>query len=300
MQNMSDNIRGAIFMTGCMTCFTVNDGFMKSLADELPLFQAIFLRGIFTSILLAILAWKLGGLQFSMPKTDRILVSIRSLAELAAAYFFLTALFNMPIANVSAILQVLPLTVALTGALFLRESIGWRRLLAILVGFVGVLLIVQPGSDGFNTYSVYAIISVICVTIRDLAARRLSGQASSMTVALVAAVAVTVGAGVASVTDEWVWPGLLAWAQLSGAVVFVIGGYIFSVMTMRVGDIGTVAPFRYVSLLIAIIIGLLFFNEWPDAITLLGAAIVVATGIFTIYRERKSGMVPAPLPLRPR
>ncbi len=287
MAGTSPNTRSALLMMGSMAAFTFNDACMKALSDEIPLAQAVFMRGIATGLLLAVLAWRMGGLRFSLSRRDRALIALRTVAEAAAAWFFITALFNMPIANATAILQALPLTVTLAGALFLREPIGWRRLLAILIGLVGVLLIVQPGAEGFTVYSVYAVLAVLTVTVRDLAARRLSAEVPSMLVALVASLGVTVSFGAVSVLDSWVAPSPLAWAQLGGAAVFVIGGYVFSVMTMRLGDIAAVTPFRYTSLLWALLLGLVVFGEWPDRLTLTGAAIVVATGVFTLMREAR-------------
>jgi drug/metabolite transporter (DMT)-like permease len=292
----SPNMRGAGLMMASMIAFTVNDACMKSLSDEVPMFQAIFLRGLATCVFLAFMAWRTGAFKVRIPRRDIGLVAIRSSAEVVAAYFFISALFNMPIANVTAILQALPLSVTLASAVVFREAIGWRRMSAILVGFSGVLLIVRPGAEGFNFYSVYAIFAVLVVTVRDLAARRLSVEVPSMAVALSAAVAVALFSGIASIGSEWVpVSGKAAW-QLSGATLFIVGGYLFSVMTMRVGDIDFVAPFRYTSLLCALILGLFVFGEWPDKLTLIGSAIVVATGAFTLYRERRIAQVVELLP----
>ena len=287
MTQDNPNLRGALLMMASMATFTFNDACMKALSDELPLFQAVFMRGIATVTMMGAGAWYFGQLHLNIARRDWALIALRTTAEVAAAYFFITALFNMPIANATAILQALPLSVTLAGAVFLGEAVGWRRLLAILIGFAGVLFIVQPGAAGFNSFSIYAILAVAVVTVRDLAARRLSADVPSMTVALTAAVAVTVVMGLASITDTWVRPSSLAWVQLAGASVFIIGGYLFSVMTMRVGQIGAIAPYRYTSLIWALLLGLVFFGEWPDNLTLLGAAIVVATGIFTLLRERR-------------
>ena len=276
-------------MMGAMAAFTFNDTFMKALSDEIPLFQAIFMRGVATTALLLGLALYFGGFTLRLSVKDWVLVFVRTTSEIAAAYFFITALFNMPIANVTAILQALPLSVALAGALFLRESIGWRRITAITIGFVGVLFIVKPGAADFNIYSVYALATVGVVTIRDLAARQLSREVPSLTVAWIGAVGVTAASGIASVTETWAVPSGLAWMQLSGTVVFILVAYVCSVMTMRVGDIGSIAPFRYTGLLWAILLGFLVFGEWPDHWTLFGSAIVVATGVFMLLRERSLG-----------
>jgi S-adenosylmethionine uptake transporter len=284
---LSANVQGALLMTGAMTAFTINDAFMKMLGEDIPLFQLVFLRGVGTLACLILIALRTGAFRAPVPNKDRWMIGLRTVSEIAAAYFFITALFNMPLANISAILQALPLTVALGAALFLGEHVGWRRFLAIGIGFVGVLLIVRPGSGGFNLYSIYALASVICVTFRDLAVRRISAGVPSMTIACVTAAGVMAFGGVGSVFIDWQPMTAQHALLLLGAIVMVIGGYLFSVMSMRVGEIGVVAPFRYTSLLAALLLGLLVFGDWPDGLTQIGAAIVVSTGLFTLWRERQ-------------
>ncbi len=283
---LTPNIRGALFMAGSMAAFTTNDAFMKSLSGDLHLVQAIFVRSIGVIVLLALLAWSQGALRLRVARRDLKLIALRSGAEIVAIYLFMTALFNMPLANAAAILQALPLAVTLAGAVFLGEAVGWRRIGAILIGFVGVLLIVQPGGAGFTVYSLYALGAVAFVTIRDLAARRLSAEIPSLMVALLTAITICVAFGLASLGVEWQPFTPAAWGNLIGAGVFVLGGYVFSVAAMRVGEIGMVSQFRYTALLVALVLGLAVFGEWPDALTLLGAAIVVGTGLFTLWRER--------------
>ncbi|MFZ3583909.1 DMT family transporter [Loktanella sp. DJP18] len=287
MAPISDNMRGAALMTGAMVTFTINDSFTKSLGDVLPLWQLLFLRGVGVTICLVIMARIMGQLRFDLSRSDWGIMWLRAAGEIGGAYFFLTALFHMPIANVSAIMQVLPLSVSLAGSLFMAEALGWRRLMAILIGFGGVMLIVRPGGADFNVYSLYALAAVACVTLRDLIVRRLSRSVPSLMVSLVAAFGVTAFAGIASLAEDWQPMTATEAAYLGGATVFVIFGYIFSVAAMRVGEIGFVAPFRYASLLTAILLGVVFFGEFPSALTLTGAGIVVATGIFTLLRERK-------------
>jgi len=285
---ISDNTRGALFMMGSMAAFTLNDMFMKLAGANLPLFQAVFLRGICVVVLLALLCAALGQLQTGFSRKDWTLALVRGGCEIVTAYLFITALFNMPIANASAILQALPLMVSLAAALFLGEALGWRRISAILIGFVGVLMIIQPGTDGFNSYALWAVGAVFFVTIRDIAARQMSRDVPSTMAALIAATMVTVAAGIASAFIEWVPMSSPDTVSLALAAVFIIGGYVFSVAAMRVGDISAVAPFRYTSLLVALIIGVVVFGEWPNQLALVGAGIVVATGLFTLYREGRA------------
>jgi len=285
---LTDNLRGALLMTGAMTAFTVNDAFMKLLSDHVPFFQLLFLRSVAVTILIGLMAWRSGAFKVKVSWQDKALIGIRTGAEIGAAYFFLNALFNLPIANVTAIIQALPLTVTFGAALVLKEHVGWRRFLAIGTGFFGVILIVRPGSDGFTIYSVYALLAVVCVTVRDLAARKLAVEVPSLTVALAAVVGVLLFSAARAVFIEWQPMVSRDFALLGFAVLAILGGYLFSVMAMRVGEIGAVAPFRYTSLLAALLLGLFVFGEWPDAWTLIGAAIVVASGLFTLWRERKS------------
>jgi S-adenosylmethionine uptake transporter len=286
---LSDNLTGAIFMMVSMAAFTVNDMFMKLMAGEIPLVQLIFLRGLLTTIAVTVLAWYMGAFNGRIAGRDRLLVAVRTGSEICATYFFLTALTHMPLANVTAILQALPLAIAVTAALFLGEGFGWRRVVAIIVGFAGVLLIVRPGAEGFNIYSLYGLVAVGFVTVRDLSTRRLSKETSSMLVTWITALAITVVYGAASTMIEWelMRPGQIGLLALSSGSI--IAGYLFSIMVMRVGEISFIAPFRYTGLVWALILGWLAFDEWPGGITLLGAAIVVASGVFTIIREAREG-----------
>lgn len=283
---MSANQIGALFMMASMACFVMNDTLFKVTDGAVPLFQLLFLRGILTTTLVIVLARRLGSLHFNIARRDWGLIGLRSAAEMGAAYFFVTALFNLPLANVTAILQVLPLTVTLGSALFFKEAVGWRRMTAILIGFIGMLLIVRPGSDGFNLYSIYALMAVLSVTVRDLATRRLLSDVPSMTVTLSASLTVMIFSGVASLATPWVGISALNGLMIVGASVFILGGYYFSVRVMRVGDVSFIAPFRYTGLVWALILGWFVFGDWPTNLTLLGAAIVVTTGLFTLYRER--------------
>ncbi len=284
---MSDNMRGAMLMMASMAAFTFNDTFVKLLAGQVPLFQVVFIRGLLATLWLALLAWKTGAFNHRISKRDWGFIFWRTAAEIGAVYFFLTALFHMPLANMTAILQSLPLTVPLAAAIFLGEPIGWRRMAAILVGFFGVVLIVRPGTDGFSIYSAYALVAVAMVTLRDISARRLSKETPSLLVSVITSFAIAVFFGVGSITDVWVPLDAQMALMILGASLMIIGGYLFSVMVMRVGEISFIAPFRYTGLIWALLLGWLFFDEWPDTITLIGAAIVVTSGIFALYRETR-------------
>jgi len=273
---MNPNLQGAAFMTASMASFTLNDAVVKLITQTVPLFQFVFIRGAVTAALIAGIAMLLGGLSFRIPKGDRGKVLLRTLFEICAMIAFLSALVNMPIANATAILSALPLAVTVGAALVFGEQLGWRRLTAIAIGAFGVLMIVQPGLEGFNIFSLWALAAVFFVTCRDLVTRAFSDQVPSMGVAVITAAAVSLVGGVLSLNETWVAFGQTELFYLGLASVLIIGGYIFSILVMRVGEVGAVAPFRYSALVFALILGVVVFDEFPNALALLGAAIVVA------------------------
>lgn len=284
---ISENLRGILLMCASMAAFTINDTFMKAVTQTLPLYQTIALRGMIAMAGLGLLAYVTKAHHFRPNRSDGGLILLRSLADVAATVFFLEALLRMPLANLSAILQALPLLITLAAALVFGDRIGWRRMTAILVGLIGVLIIIRPGTEGFDRWSLLGLASVVCVVIRDLSVRPLQGKLPSAVVALGAAVAVTAMGWIGAAFQGWDPVSPAEGAKVLGAGLFLIVGYLTSVSAMRHGDIGMVAPFRYTSLLWAIVLGLVVFGDLPDGWTFLGAAIVVGAGLFTLWRERR-------------
>lgn len=291
---LSDNARGAVYMMVAMATFTLNDTGMKALTQDLPLFQSIAMRGVLTLTGLIGLAYALGQFRLRLPGRDGWFILLRCFAEVVSTVLFLAALVHMPLANLSAIMQAMPLAVTLAAAVVFGEKIGWRRMTAILIGFVGVLIIIRPGPEGFDRWSLMGLASVAFVVLRDLATRKLSREVPSVMVAVWASASVTISALLVTLSTGW-QPVTAGQAGLVGfSALALLFGYLFSVMVMRVGDIGFVAPFRYSALLWALLLGWLAFGTLPDGLTLLGAGLVVATGLFTFWRESKIRSAPAP------
>lgn len=284
---MSPNMQGALLMVASMVSFTTNDMFIKLTAGALPLAQLLAVRGAIALVLILALSRAFGPIRFDFGRRGWFLISIRSVTEIGAAFCFLNALLNMPLPNVSAILQVLPLTVSLGAYVFLKEPLGWRRMTAILIGFVGMLLIVRPGPEGFSVWSLYSVGAVVSVTARDLVTRLMPPDLPSLGVATMNTITVALFFFLLSLTEPWVPVTADLWWLIIGSAVTIVGGYYFSVRVMRVGEIGFIAPFRYSSLITALILGWFVFGDWPDGLTLLGAAIVVGAGLFTLWRERQ-------------
>ena len=283
---LNENLLGATLMTCCVLAYVLNDAVMKLLFADIDFFQAIFLRGLVSLPPLLILAFMTKTLlQKYSAKNQRLLI-IRILAEIGTTVTFLTALKHMPLANVTAILQSLPLAITMAAAIFLGEPVGWRRWSAICVGFTGVLIIIRPGLAGFNSYSLLALAAVILLTVREISTRQLDNKIPTVTVALSTTLGITAFAALMLIGTEWADINFASWSLIIAAAAAVTVATLLSVVAMRTGDIGFVSPFRYTSLIGAIGLGILLFGEWPDGITLLGAAIIAFAGIYSLYREQ--------------
>jgi drug/metabolite transporter (DMT)-like permease len=282
---LSPNLRAASFMSISMAAFTMNDAITKGLMDEMNVGQVMFVRGIFATLLVALLAWQQKALHAPLKAFDPLVLA-RAACELGATVTFLTALAHMPIANVSAVLQSLPLAVTMGAALLFGEPVRWRRWLAISIGFAGVLVIVRPGFEGFNAYAFFALACVVFCALRDLATRRIPSEIPSLLVSTVTAGVVTVfGAMLVAPFGGWTELTVDSTARLAGAAALLMPGYVFIILAMRSGDVSFVAPFRYTALLWAILLGIVFFGELPDLAMLVGAALVIGSGLYSLYRE---------------
>ena len=283
---LNENLLGAALMTCCVLAYVLNDAVMKLLFADIDFFQAIFLRSLVSLPPLLILALMTKTLLQKYSTKNQRLIIIRILAEIGTTVTFLTALKHMPLANVTAILQSLPLAITMAAAIFLGEPVGWRRWSAICVGFTGVLIIIRPGLAGFNSYSLLAVAAVILLTVREISTRQLDNNIPTVTVALSTTLGVTAFAALMLIGTEWVDINFASWSLIIAAAAAVTVATLLSVVAMRTGDIGFVSPFRYTSLIGAIGLGILLFGEWPGGITLLGAAIIAFAGIYSLYREQ--------------
>jgi drug/metabolite transporter (DMT)-like permease len=281
------NFRGAIFMCLAMAGFTCNDALIKSVTGVMNAGQIMLVRGFFTSVLVLLLARHFGALRsFRLIRSP--VIALRIAAEVGASISYIYALGQIPLANASAILQALPLAVTLGAALFLGEPVGWRRWLAILIGFAGVLIILRPGPDGFTGAALSVVASVICAAIRDLCTRRIDPAVPSLFISVITATVITLTGAVMIVPlGGWQPMSMTSIGILAGASLLLLVGYQCIVLAMRNGEIAIVAPFRYTSLIWSISIGILFFSEEPDVWMVTGVAIIIASGLYTFARENK-------------
>ncbi|SIR26228.1 Permease of the drug/metabolite transporter (DMT) superfamily [Paracoccus thiocyanatus] len=285
----ADNLRGSGLMMLSVAGFTCNDALMKAATQSLPLYESITIRGGLVLLVMVLIARARGGLQLRLARADAGRLLLRTGADVVSTVLYLLALRRMPLADVSAIMQSLPLAMTLAAALFFGERLGWRRLLAIGAGFAGVLLILRPGTGAFDQWSALVLAAMLLIVLRDLVTRTFSAQVGSSGIAFYAGFAVMMAGAVLGLTETWRLPSPAEMGLLTLAALFLTLGYVTAVSSMRVGEISVVAPFRYTSLIWAVLLGLAMFGEWPDAWTWAGAALVVGAGIYTILRERQLG-----------
>lgn len=269
-----------------MGAFVINDTLMKATSHELPLGQILTVRGFICCIIMLPIVAATSGLAavlriYSWP------MFIRNVAEIGSVFAFLAALFRLPMASVSGVLQAVPLVMTAAAAIFLHEKVGWRRWTASAVGLIGVLFIIRPGSGEFSIWYLAAIAAVFFVVARDFSTRFIPRTTPSFAITFVTAIIVTVAGAVFGLTETWVVPGIVTTARLTAAAALVLIGYWCMIEAMRTAEISAVAPFRYSVVLWAMILGYVAFNEVPSVWTLAGSVIVVCAGLYTWHRERE-------------
>lgn len=281
----SSNLRGILFMSAACASFACGDTIMKLASGGVPTSELLFLRGSFVTFGGLVLAFALGSLAV-LHRAMSMAMAVRAAGDTTGAWGFQLALARMPYADLSAIGQLIPLTITAASALFFGEKVGWRRWTATAFGLLGVLLIIRPGSSTFNWWALAGILSVLGATVRDLATRRIDPTVPPPIIMMLSAGAVTVSSLVASLFDTWLVPSAGLVMAMAAAAVFSLIGQMCIIISVRSADISAVAPFRYTIIIFAIVSGVLVFGHFPDAVTLLGTAIVVSAGLYTFYREQ--------------
>ncbi len=272
-------------MVASMALFAVEDMFLKWAAADLPVGMVIFVAGAFGAPVFAVMA-RAAGQPILTRAALHPWVMLRNLGEMVGTFAYITALAVVPLSTVSAVLQALPLAVTLGAALFMGETVGWRRWTAIAVGFAGVLVVVRPGLDGFRPEALWVLVTVAGLALRDLATRLLPATCSTAQVSCWGLLSVALLGAVMMMQGGAVRPDAGDVGVLFGALVFGTAGYWAVVAASRTGEVSVVSPFRYARLLFAIAIGAFVFDEIPDALTLIGAALIIGSGLYALARER--------------
>lgn len=283
-----DNIRGAILMVIAMALFALEDSLIKLMSATIPTGQILITIGLGGAAVFAGLAiakherplglWMLQGA-----------AGIRALCEAVATLGFVTALALVPISLVTTIIQASPLLVTLGAALIFKAPVGPRRWMAILIGLIGVLIVLRPFGSSFEPAALFAVIGVIFMSGRDLATRQIDKSISSTQLSVLGFLAI-VPAGLASLAifgQTPVMPDTYGNLLMLGAIIIGVPAIYCIIAAMRIGDISFISPFRYSRIVFGLLAGVVIFGETLDGYTLIGAAIIVASGTYTLLREAK-------------
>jgi drug/metabolite transporter (DMT)-like permease len=284
--NASDNTRAALLMVGSMAAFAFEDLFLKRAAGSLPPGQVIALLGFGGMVIFWIVAARMG-----QPILTRAALQpaplLRSLSEGGASMLYVTALALIPLTINSALLQATPLIVTMGAALFLHESVGWRRWSAICVGFVGVLIILRPGTAGFHWAGLLTVACVVLMSVRDLSTRMMPASIGTFQLTTWGYMSL-IPAGLLLMLIQNTAPVGLdpkGGIDMGAALITGLIGYYAVTAAMRMGEVSVVAPFRYTRLVFAMTLAWMFLGERPDLLTLIGSALVIASGLYTLWRE---------------
>ena len=283
-----NNVQGILLIIGSMAAFSLEDMFIKYLSVSVSTGQIMIILGVVCSLVFAGMSIATRKRIFD-PLAWQALPMARAGAEAIGALTFVTALSLVELSTVAAVFQAMPLAVTMGAALFLGEHVGWRRWSAISIGFVGVLMIIRPGLEGFQPESLFVVATVIAIAARDLITRKLDVRVASSVVALQAYLAVAL-AGVALMvfSAQPIVPLQSAhFGPYLGAIAFGVLGYYGIVTAMRIGEASALTPFRYTRLVFSITAGMLMFGERPDMMTIAGASLIIGSGMYTFLRERR-------------
>jgi drug/metabolite transporter (DMT)-like permease len=276
---------GSFYMMLAMALYVCNDSIVKLASADLPLSTIIFVRGLFAVVMVLVVVMITGHIGSWRTMFSKQ-VLLRASLDTVSTFTFLTALFHLSIAVATSILQIIPLVVVVFGVVFLKEHIGWRRIAAIATGFVGVLMIIQPGSADFSVYSLLALATVFLVAFRDTVTRSIPVETPSLIVTLSNVTAVTIFGAFYTAFEGLAALTVLHITMLGVAAAFLVAATLVAILTMRVADISTTAPFRYSAILWSLLAAFFVFGDLPDEIAIIGIALIAISGVYTLQRLR--------------
>ena len=277
---------GILCMVAGSACLTLNDALMKWLTPHYPIGELVFLRGVMALCLIVGVAW-LGGRARQLRVRSVRIQLLRGGVMMVSAMMFITGLRYLPLAEAVAIAFTGPLFITAMASPLLGERVGWRRWTAVLVGFAGVLVMLRPGSASWTAAALLPLGASLGAAIRDIITRRASASEHSLATLAVSTAMVSLAGLLSSLVVDWRMPEVGDLGVLAGAAVFLGSAHFLLIEAFRHAEAAVVAPFKYSSLLWGLMLGFVVWGEWPDGWALGGAGLVVASGLYIWWRERK-------------
>ncbi len=283
------NLIGSAWMIGAMACFALEDALLKAAALALPIWQILMLFGMGGAAIFASVA-AARGTQLWQPDVLSPAMKIRAVFEILGRLFYILAFTLTPLSSATVILQATPLVVVACAALLFGETVGWRRWSAIIVGLIGVVIIIQPTGDSFTILSLFAVFGMLGFAGRDLASRAAPASLGTEVLGFYGFVCVVFAGLAYSLWEQApIAPvSLDTGLYMAGAVSLGAMAYASLMKAMRTGEVAAVTPFRYSRLLFGVGLGVFFFGEQLDQTMWIGSALIVASGLFILWRGRRA------------
>lgn len=284
---MTDNVRGILAILASSGAFVLNDATVKLIAESLPAGQTLFIRGVLASLILYVIMRAMGQARPHREMLEPKLF-LRALFAAGSAMFIVLSLQRLPLATVNAVLMATPLMVVAGASVIFGERIGLQRAIATLLGFAGVILVLQPfGSGGAaGTALAVVVIALLSTVTRDLITRSIPRETPPLFISYATSLLVMLVALVFGFAESWTMPSLKTARLLLFASFCVSAAYSFGVIAMRTGELSVVAPFRYFQIPSAVLLGYLLWSHVPNALAAVGIATIAAAGLILVIQER--------------
>ena len=287
-------MQGIIVMVLSQFFFSSNDAFVKYVLsfhdnDISVLGQVVFIRGVFTTFFIGLVLYFKKEFKLQKMLGSRKLWT-RGLIEGACAIFFFLGLATLPLGDLYVLLNLAPIIITASAAIILKETVGWRRWTAVLVGFIGVLIVINPAKLEFGFAFIFPLLAAVFIAYRDTYTRQFQFEFDSIQIAFVTSLVVTILFGF-YMLFHFVPVTLKELIFIIFSAILLSFGYIFAVATIKIATISTTSTFRYTVIVWGIMYGYVFFNEVPSLNMIIGSSIVVASGLFIIHRQKKIGII---------
>jgi drug/metabolite transporter (DMT)-like permease len=287
------NLRGIALMVAATAAFIINDTILKFIMVDIPPFETLFVRGVFTVCWGTLALTLMGGLGQWRSVFDPA-VAARNGFELVAVLGYILALRYAPIADVTALSQLAPMLLTLGAVWFFGAKIGRAELALICLAFFGALMVAQPGGSGFSAFALLGLWNALASAARDLAGRRAATSVSGMAVALGAGLFVMIGAGLTMlVVEHFVMPDGRILLMFAASALFLTGGHMMIFLAYRAGSVAAVAPFFYSGTVWALIAGWIAFQQLPNALALAGIGIILVSGVAVVAIDARRNWMTA-------
>ena len=290
---INNELLGIFYMILCQFSFATNDAMVKFIYqnfDEIfVLNQVIFIRGIFALFFIGIFLYFKNLLNFKIIFSSRQL-SIRGVFEAFAAICFFIGVATLPFGMVYVLLSLAPIFMTAFGALFLNEKVRWKRWTAVILGFIGIIIVINPKELEFGYFFIFPLLSAILLSFRDMYTKNIKGNFHSLQIAFITCLVVTIFFGFLSLYKFFNF-NLKEYLILFVASFFLSLGYIFSVATIKVALVSVTSTFRYSVILWGILYGYFYFGEIPNTNTYTGAVLIVVSGLIIITRQKQLGKI---------